>query len=503
MATKENVYPGITVEDISQEPENFLDHNPPVKNVIRAFALIPNQPDYLAVTDGGLFPRGKYVNNNTSGNTRNHFQGIQRLRDGVYVVLSGGDIQVEVPQLFLVKLDSLQKSDELYRLPLGSNLLRKKKPEKEDGDNLINIFAIEDYVEDETRYWHAGGIHRCGDILSVPLEASEQGASKIAFLATSDPENPKRIRLASENEILRESDKAGATALVKLPSGQFLCAVWDDQNEERPKLDFYLSRSDSLWDGFVTEPVRWHFDEIQPKGVNISEPVKYQNISLIYEDGGSLYLVGLRNEARLTPHDLDDDVVELFLLEFPETRILDERAPVLEKPVITLVGRKRFHPKRRWFNMGAAAGLDIDRLGRLHIYAAYHWRANRQIRFAEFGSEVHKLSNMVEKHEPDTVWVEFFSEKMYKGNRLRIVRVNEIGVVDLEDGLMHEELGEEVHSIRYQLPKGHKCGLFEKPAFQGKPLELVGTGGVEEIANLERDFPEFGSIIRSTKYLFE
>ena len=58
---------------------------------------------------------------------------------------------------------------------------------------------------------------------------------------------------------------------------------------------------------------------------------------------------------------------------------------------------------------------------------------------------------------------------------------------------------DKVSSVRFQLPKGVDYVLYRHRRFEGDSLVLHGTGFVEEIKNLHRDY-DFGDEVSSSRY---
>ena len=100
---------------------------------------------------------------------------------------------------------------------------------------------------------HAGGLSTLGSILAVPIHGGSPRVAKVLFYDLAEPESPRRLPV----EITRPGRKASATALTRLPNGRYLVAVLAAFDGLPLRVDFYLSRSTMLDDGFLPEPVMW------------------------------------------------------------------------------------------------------------------------------------------------------------------------------------------------------------------------------------------------------
>ncbi|MFQ5638454.1 MAG: hypothetical protein ACE5IR_10720 [bacterium] len=345
------------------------DENPPVADVKAAFANIETKGSHLAAWDAGKIPGLRYTGDPLNkGGYQNHFQGIQRLRSGPYVVISGGDVNEKMSHLFIFKMASRQNS-----AVWGSNLLESKKPPADDA--LSKVIGIDPYL------WHAGGISVLGDILAVPIESSTTNSSKIVFFYLQDPENPQLF----SKRIDRPDGKAGAVALTKLLNGYYLAAVWSDSDQHPRRLEFYLSESTNFFDGFRKDPWRWLASDVSAASDHNPNFSNFQNINFINQQDGKLFLLGTHNTSDAAPVVPGDDFGDLYELSFPDS--LFQQNPELSEPVISKVANKKFICKHEQCNLDAAAGVYIDTSGRLNVYGGFHFRLQGLIRFSEYRSK--------------------------------------------------------------------------------------------------------------------
>ena len=348
------------------EPSEFRDTNPALKNVEAAFASLPESGAALAAWDGEQIATFRYTQDalNKMG-LQNHFQGMQRLNQAPYLVLSGGDINEPMSHVFIVRMAS-RSADGSW----GSNVTSQGRPPAED--RAVATLGLDPYL------WHAGGLSLLGDILAVPIESSTTRTSKIVFYSLREPEAPRLFSY----RIDRPHGKTGAVALTKLPNGYYLAAVWSDSDALPRRLEFYLSRSTNFFDGFDENFVRWLPEEVQAASGQQADFSNFQNINFLTQTDGTLYLAGTHNTARAAPVEAGEDRADLYRVDFPEATLAPE--PVLQKPILTKVAGRRFFSERNQSNLDAAGGLYVDASGTLALYAGFHFRDQGVMRFTEY-----------------------------------------------------------------------------------------------------------------------
>lgn len=282
-----------------------------------------------------------------------HFQGVQR--KGRHLIVSGGDAKLEHAQLFIVRMAS-RKISGGWKSNLIAGTFKKR-------DRMVRVVKVDD------AQWHPGGLSVCGDILAVPIYSTEKVVSSVPLYLVKNPENPKRIN--PELDVTRKNEKAGAVALVRLPgSGKFLMAVWSDADKLGRRLDFYLSMSDDIFDGFVKKKqLTW---DAGPKGTVLpggGEFNNYQSTNFVVQKSASgykLFLAGTYNTVALA---LGKDYAELFELEF-KGDIWGSDPSLGDSVVVTKKASRVFPNDMNFqFNFAAAAGLHVDPRGSLRLYS--------------------------------------------------------------------------------------------------------------------------------------
>ena len=216
---------------------------------------------------------------------------------------------------------------------------------------------------------HAGGLSMLGSILAVPMHGGSPRVAKVVFYDLAEPESPRRLPV----EIARPGRKASATALTRLPNGHYLVAVLAAFDGLPLRLDFYLSRSTVLDDGFLPEPVTWRVSGVAARPGQDRTFNHFQSINFIRQADGRLYLVGFHN--RVGPHTIlpGRDYADLYEVLFP--RAMTEGAdPILEMPTVTKVANRMLRCTDGFCSLDAAAGLFVDPVTKaMSVYATPGW----------------------------------------------------------------------------------------------------------------------------------
>jgi hypothetical protein len=315
-----------------------LDDNPCVADVRAAFDGLPNPPAALAVWMGdqssaepAAWPRYTGEAENTYG-FDNHFQSVQRLRAGPYAVISGSDVNAPLSQLFLAHLPSRCGAQRW-----GSNLdggVAPRRPEPPSDD------AITEHVDLERDRWHPGGLAALGDLLAAGLDHGA-GNARVAFFDASKP--PALTEVASFDLAGNRSDAVG---LARADDGRVLMAIRASDHFE-----FHRSRTAEVKDGFETDA-----------GTSTPDVNDLQNIALVKQCDGSLFMLGFHNTSDGSPIIAGDDEVILYALD----------APFGTPP--RRVATRTLDCDGGYCNFDAAAGAYVTDQGQLLLYGAPHFR---------------------------------------------------------------------------------------------------------------------------------
>ena len=468
-------------------PARLDTANPTVANVPEAFRAINSLGDPIGVLDGNQFPMYAYTQMEIRGvnEPANHFHGVQRLRSGKHVVISGGVVTGgRRAHVFVAKLGSRSSTG-----PWGSNVINTPSPTKKD--SVVACYGL------DTFRWRAGGMSLLGDVLAVPIEGRKR--SRVVFLHTKKPEALERFKM----QIDRASfPNAEAAALVRLSDGRFVCAVWREVRGKFPgKLDFHVSKDEHFGNGFFDRPLTWTFPGFDENDRN----PKYQNINFIVEQRSSgqtqLYLIGTENGSKAAPNENGPNYADLWRVDMPSSVVAG--GPKGKAPELNHVATAEFRGMRDYCNFGAGAGLHIDADGSLHLYSCYHWRAENTIRMSEFASHrpgvIHKLEN---------AWVELYEHDEFRGKRLNLYGERNATIPDYSKIFVAGgDFDDTISSVRFQIPQGHSYRLYrdanhkEQKKWKKAFIDLEGTGAIVAVADLKDKPYRFGDRISSSRFV--
>ena len=431
-----------------------------------------------------------------------HFQGITRLNNSKYFALSGGDDKLKCSHLFIVSLEAFRqnrpKSKKVLDGPIGSNTNYATDNRPRDIDCLNEIYKL-----DNGKYWHAGGIACAENILVVPIEYQESKtdyASEIRFIDVSDPSDPKKLPAATT--IKRQLKKAGACALIRIPCGKYLCAVWTDSDkidQGNRKIDFYISKSKDIKEGFEDKSILWGYSLLGQPGKH----PKYQSIQFVLQNDGKLFLLGMENSSSTAPIGGSNiNRVRAYEISFPGQDILGPSFDLVT-PSIKKVYQREFDKGGQYFNFASGCGIYTTPNKNLALYATHHWMKDELISIAEFYPDSEKADKPADLSEAEIV---LYEDKNLKGKSLKLygriqAHLPKYNRIDFHG----KKMDKKISSLRYRIPKGHTYCFYEGENFNSDPeatktLVIKGTDKWEEIKDLEKH-QDFNDIISSSKYL--
>lgn len=325
-----------------------------IADVEQAFARIEVCGEHLNARANGLIPKPRY---RTSARNffglRNHFQGIQRLPGSEHVALSGSNRSPAAAELFIVRLGR----------------------DPQDGEVVARI-GLDPVME------HAGGLSVEGTVLAVPLHGGTPRHGRIVFYDVADPEHPRKLAV----EVERPGRKAPAVALTRLDNGRFLTAVLSAYDGLPRRIDFYLSRTTVLDDGFQVSPVTWHVSAVRARPGQKRTFSHFQTINFIRQADNRLYLVGFHNSLASPASLPGRDYADLYEVIFPAGTI-DSATARLEVPSIVKVANRMLRCRDGYCNLDAAAGLFVDPEAQtLSVYAAPGWLDGNMIKITVYRS---------------------------------------------------------------------------------------------------------------------
>ena len=330
-------------------------------DVESAFARIAANGEHLTARVDGHIPKGAYRQSFTNlFGLHNHFQGIQRVPDTDYVVVSGSNPSVS--ELFILKLAA---ADRVSATPVP--------PE----NAIIGRIAIDPVM------WHAGGLSLDGTILAVPLYGGSPRRGTIAFYDLRDPEHPQKLPV----EIDRLGRKSMAVALTRLPGGLYLAAVLGGYDGLPRRIEFYLSESDRLEDGFRSPSVTFRVSQVQARPGQDRTFSHFQNANFIRQADNRLYLVGFHNKSFFQSRMFGGDYADLYEVVFPRDTI-DAPVPRLALPALIKAGSRSLNCTGGYCNLDAAAGVYVDPAAQsLTVYAAPGWLDGDRMKLTVYGGK--------------------------------------------------------------------------------------------------------------------
>ena len=361
---------------------------PVVVDVRAAFARIAADGNRLGAWSDGQLPYPSYSLNPDHDIGDNHFQGVQRLRAGPYLVVSGSNIgrdgdpnRLQLPVSARWR-ELLPPQGDLIVMrvaanatpgPLGSNINAAGLPT--EAAKVVARVPIRLPLSSGTTLWHPGGLSGCGDILVVPVENynAKHGevCSQILFYDFSKPEMPLRLPVMIDRANATVKDKAGAAAMIQLADGRFLVV-----SRTTTVVSFYVSRTSILADGFDLKST----SVIDEKAVRAAPGLAFtkfggSSINLIQQRDGKLFLVGFsRTKADDKTGAKERHTASLWSVEFP-------RGNFGAQPELTRVADRTFGGELLgddgWGIFGAAAGIFVTDEGALAIYSTPRWQVRR------------------------------------------------------------------------------------------------------------------------------
>ncbi|MFQ5584036.1 MAG: hypothetical protein ACE5GL_06335 [Calditrichia bacterium] len=468
----------ISGKNIPEEQRNLNFGTSGIQSVEKALDMLKARGDYMAAWSNGHIPPPWYTTRlkNMMG-FRNHLQGIQRVPGGNYLVISGSNTHEPMSNLFIVKMNSRRSSGDWT-----SNLAFGGDPPAEDG--IVKTVNIDSLL------WHAGGISMLGNILAVPVYGGKPLRGRILFYDMSNPEMPRRLNVTIE----RPGRKAYAVSLVNLQNGYILVVVLSDRDHLPRRLDFYLSNSGNIVDGFREKFVTWFVARARWENGEKVKFSDYQSINLLQQTDGQLFLIGFHNtipSLRIIP---GKDYGDLYKLHFPP-ELFNNENPQLMEPKIEKLSGKQFYCKDGFCNMDAAAGLYIHPDGTFTLYAATFWLENQKIKFTSFTSMPDTNSTIVTRIEEARI--DLFEDKNIKGHRLSLYGIKNSDIPNYEKVYAQgQRMKGKISSARYLIPEGYVYRLFTGENYEGRYFDLVGSGQLEIVDELN-----IRGLVKSSRYI--
>jgi len=381
-----------------------------------------------------------------------HWQGIQRVPggDGRWLVLSRSRADIG---FVTVRLGSRAAGGARF----GSNRLDPER-DPEATPPPADDAAVRE-LPAPGGFRHGGGMQMLGQVLVVPFEGGA-GHSVVAFYDLADPARPRLLHLMTHEGLPPPSDPghASAAGVVKLADGRFLLLVGEHSSKV---LDFYVSEGSSL------DPASLSFRWITTmQGVVTGG---FQNMNLVTQCDGALYLVGTHNTS-LPPPALGSDMIRWYrLVNGPGGEI-----------AIQPEGNR--HLVCRKCNFAAGAGLYVDPAGQLLLYAVAHNDAGpgSSVEFEEFRPVFRGPAEVIGQ-----AWAEFYGGRRFKDPTFRL----EAGPDGTNAGThaFPDPLRDRTTSLRWSVPAGWRLRLYDRSGCGGRFIDLTGSGESDDLAVLGFD----------------
>ena len=437
-----------------------------ITNVRQVFRDIPVHPSKAKVYQLGRIPKKCY----TGDPTNCHFQGSQRISPQK-IVFTGSEERcghlivtkrVRNDHYEVVSCNNLSM---LAQTVLNKELTRLEglaKTDKKLRSRADQLKAVVNYL---TRLNHAGGFQAIKGIAAIPYEGNDHSAVLFADLNT---EPPKILPYA----IWRGKIPSGATAIYKQNSGRFILAVG---RADSNIIDFYQSTQKSLQqDPGFTKVVTWSEKSLKTELGKDREFGNYQSLSLLQDNSGNTYLVGIHRNTK-TP-GVGQDWADMFRVKFGKSK-----NGTINSVEITKIIKKHLYTKGD-VNCDSAPGLSILENKGLSITTTSHYLMPGGKYFLL--NEWHNIK-LPALYDIRKGWVKLYDDKDFTDRCLYLKDFTK-GISNYKNIKVMGQKGfnDKVSSAEWYLPKGYVYTLYENDNYRGRTLRLVGTGEYGKIRDL-------------------
>jgi hypothetical protein len=408
----------------------------------------------------------------------NHWQGVQRLMNaGASYLVVSRSIGVEADVSFVVvEMGSRNATGLRFR----SNRLDRDwdfwyTPPPEN-DAVVHVEPA------QGGFSHAGGVQLSGHYLAVPFEKYfvEPGRSKVVIYDLTDPLSP--TPLPNEIDHTRLSTEAGTASLARVADGRFLLIIGRGNANI---LDFYVSETTDLATTTFSPFDTWSESELESE-IGDFEFGNYQNLNLLSQCDGTLFLVGTHNDLGTGG---GEDWIDLYRL--------DNATDDSDDVVITKVAKRHLYcgyRGERHCNFDAAGGIYIDPGQQLYVYGTEHDNdgpisedrdclntAECSVKFEEFRPVPH--SPFCPRIQD--AWVELYDDTGFDGDRGLMIDFVDRDLKDYTNYDLVENFEDKASAVRWCIPPGSSYVLWEhKDPCGGVRNTLPGAGTMLESSDL-------------------
>jgi hypothetical protein len=434
--------------------------NPSANQLVTQFKGLRDHGDLLGFRRGPM----------PSVSLFHHWQGIQRLMPGggryVVVTRSGSG-----KSFGIVRMGSRDPAGERFRSNrLGAFPASTATPATD---------LIKTVVPALTGFDHTGGPQAVGNYLVTGNE-DDDGKSHVAFYDVSDPTSP---RFTGGFDHVTGHLGAGTVSIARLRDGGYLLIVGGSNAET---LDFYVSAPDgSLEHPSFSYYTTWFKSQLKSTIPGDKTFGDYQNLALVTDSGGRLYLIGTHNYL-----PSGRDYADLFRLDRTDSGFAD----------LVKVARRHLYcgglasdPTKPvpgvGCNLDAAGGAYVTPSRRLLLYGAVYTENFTGVSFEEFRGAPHSTSCSNIKD----AWVELYDDDGFDGDRSVMIDYVDRKRRDYTNYDRVERFEDKASAGMWCLPRGSRYRLYEdKRACGGKTRDLVGTG----VPQSDRDFDDGSGLVR-------
>ncbi len=423
------------------------DCNRCVPNVASAVHGLRDHGDVL-----GFFPLGDPVS------LSNHWQGIQRLAlgDARSLVISQSGL---TKAFSVVEMGSRDAGGARFRSNrLAPNQSYPATPPPSSDRTIADV-----WLPSSLSYTHQGGLQAVGRFLAVPLEQSTTGANaRVVFYDVGNPAQP--VLLATSQAGMTQ--EAGTASLAKLADGRFLLIIG---RADANNLEFYLSSATDLrLDGNTFQLVdTWNESELHST-FGDTEFANYQNLNLVSQCDGALFLVGTHLDST-TGQDWVD-----------AHRVTAEGDNI----VITKVAKQHLYcgypspgydsGTNRHCNLDAAGGVYVDPSGQLLVYGTEHDNDGPygSVKMMEFRPV---FPNPGCTSDIQQAFVELYDDSDFSDRGL-MIDYPDAGKENYASFNNTEGFNDKASAIRYCIPPGWRFRLYEHSSYGGSYKQFGGQG---------------------------
>jgi hypothetical protein len=275
-----------------------------------------------------------------------HFQGIYKLPSTNYLLITFADFKNNRSELIWLTSDNITNSYQYLKR------------------TFLSINSI---------HWHAGALGGIDNWVSIPMENVGKKNLEKGIIQIYDFKDPLRPVLATE--ISTETHQTMATDIIKIANDRYLLA-----SLKYTGIEFYLSKSSNLHDGFDEEA---HF--ISKKNI-INFPqhrkkLKGQSLQFYQKCDGEIFLAEFDNNSPIAPYISGKNQIYWYSLNLNLMR--DDH--IKDNNLLLSYHSKDTIPCRFDCQFDAGSSISIEN-NQLTIYSINHFYSflNKKIKFSKF-----------------------------------------------------------------------------------------------------------------------